>query len=310
MPNSSTLIPIEDINPSEVFAGEQLDVLLKQIRSEAISDDIDLETVVGRKAIGARAYAVSRSKTTIDDAGKTLVAGWKAKAKVVDTARRKSREFLDALRDEVRKPLDDWETKQERIKQEEVDKELAKLAEAEAARQADIERKENDLREREEALLKAEQEAAAKAEAEKAEIERAANEAAIKEQAKRDAEKNAADAIEREREAKLDAETAAKLAAKQAEKDQKEAVELAEKRVRDENERAAREQEALKAAERAEQARLADNLEHRRTVNVAAMKALETEGIEEDIAKKAISAIATGLIPCVKIDYTKQENDQ
>lgn len=61
----------------------------------------------------------------------------------IDAARKKARDTLDALRDEVRKPLTDWEAEQERIEQERKDAEERARAEAEAARlAAEIARKE------------------------------------------------------------------------------------------------------------------------------------------------------------------------
>jgi colicin import membrane protein len=52
---------------------------------------------------------VTRSKTAIDDAGKKLNEEARAKINAVDAQRRKIREELDALAEEVRKPLTEWE---------------------------------------------------------------------------------------------------------------------------------------------------------------------------------------------------------
>jgi hypothetical protein len=65
------------------------------------------------------AHKVARSKTYIDNAGKDLVAELKALPKQIDESRRVVRERLDALKDEVRRPLTEWEAEQERIKAEE-----------------------------------------------------------------------------------------------------------------------------------------------------------------------------------------------
>ena len=78
---TNALIPIEKVNALEVFTGKELDKLLETVRSAAISDSYDLTTDTGRKDIASRAYAVSRSKTAIDSAGKELVSEWKEKAK-------------------------------------------------------------------------------------------------------------------------------------------------------------------------------------------------------------------------------------
>ena len=69
----------------------------------------DLSTRKGRDAIASLAYRVSKSKTYLDGEGKKLVDGIKAQAAVIDKSRKSIRDRLDALRDEARKPLDDWE---------------------------------------------------------------------------------------------------------------------------------------------------------------------------------------------------------
>ena len=69
----------------------------------------DLSTRKGREAIKSLAYSVSRSKTFLDGEGKKLVEGIKAQAAGIDAARKTIRDTLDALRDEARKPLDEWE---------------------------------------------------------------------------------------------------------------------------------------------------------------------------------------------------------
>lgn len=73
----------------------------------------DVSTERGRKEIASMAYKVTRSKTAIDDAGKKLNEDARSKINAVDAQRRKIRDELDALADEVRKPLTEWETAEE-----------------------------------------------------------------------------------------------------------------------------------------------------------------------------------------------------
>ena len=293
------IIPIEKVSASDLFAGSKLDELLAAIEKAAKDGENDTSTEQGRKAIASRAYAVSRSKTTIDDAGKALVSGWKEQAKAVDAERKRARDYLDALRDEVRKPLSDYEAEQKRIEQEKVDAELRRLAEAEEAKRLEMERREAELKAREEAIAKAEAEAKAKADAERAERERIEREAAQKKEVEAAAERERLAAIEREKQAKLAAEKAAKEAAEKAERDKQEAVRLAEERVRQE----AAAKEAAAAAKEAESRKAAENLEHRRSINNAAVKALVSEGISQDDAKTVVTLIAAGSIPQITINY-------
>lgn len=148
----TSLIPLESVNALELFTGgNSLDDLLARIRQETATIVPDVSTDKGRKEIASLAYKVARSKTTIDDAGKTLVAEWKAKSAQVDASRKKARDYLDALKDEVRKPLDEWEAEQERIKQEAIEAERKAIKQAEAERRAEQERIDRERREREEA---------------------------------------------------------------------------------------------------------------------------------------------------------------
>lgn len=113
------LVVIEKKNAMAVFTNnDQLDPLIEAIEKEARSLVPDVTTKKGRDAIASMAHKVARSKIYIDNAGKDLVAELKALPKQIDESRRVVRERLDALKDEVRRPLTEWEAEQERIKAE------------------------------------------------------------------------------------------------------------------------------------------------------------------------------------------------
>ncbi|MBR7534615.1 hypothetical protein KC248_28320, partial [Klebsiella michiganensis] len=104
------LVVIEKKNAMAVFTNnDQLDPLIELIEKEARSLVPDVTTKKGRDAIASMAHKVARSKTYIDNAGKDLVAELKALPKQIDESRRVVRERLDALKDEVRRPLTEWE---------------------------------------------------------------------------------------------------------------------------------------------------------------------------------------------------------
>lgn len=90
-----------------------LDPYLAQIRSEIDSFVPDVTTKKGRDAIASIAYKVSKSKTALDDIGKDLVADLKELPKKIDLERKRVRELLDSWRDEIRKPLTEWEQKED-----------------------------------------------------------------------------------------------------------------------------------------------------------------------------------------------------
>lgn len=87
----------------------EIDKLLDRLATAARAHKPDLTTDSGRKAIASVAYKVSRSKTALDDAGKKLTEEQRRAIDAVNAERSKIRERLDSLRDEVRKPLTDWE---------------------------------------------------------------------------------------------------------------------------------------------------------------------------------------------------------
>jgi len=311
---SEALIPLESVNAVEIFTGGGLDDLLARIRAEAVTLVPNVKTVTGRKEIASIAYKVSRSKTAIDDAGKALVADLKKQTGDIDSARKKARDTLDALRDEVRKPLTDWEEEQALIERERAEAEERARAEAEAARLAEIARKEEEIRAREEAVRAAEEAERQRVAAEHAERERVEREARLQAEAAENAKREAAAAVERaEREAReateraaheaAEAEQRAKDAAERAEREKAEAVAAAERRAQEEAERAERERQAQADAQRkADEARAAD-VEHRRSINRAAMAALIAQGISEDDAATVITAIVQGKVPAVAIRY-------
>ncbi len=74
----------------------------------------DLSTAASRARISAQAYKVTRTKTAIDAAGKKLNEDARAKINAVDAQRRKIRDELDELATEVRKPLTEWESAEEK----------------------------------------------------------------------------------------------------------------------------------------------------------------------------------------------------
>ncbi|KPG65804.1 hypothetical protein AN993_21125 [Stenotrophomonas maltophilia] len=311
---SEALIPLESVNAVEVFTGGGLDDLLARIRAEAVTLVPNVKTVAGRKEIASIAYKVSRSKTAIDDAGKALVADLKKQTGDIDSARKKARDTLDALRDEVRKPLTDWEEEQARIERERAEAEERARSEAEAARLAEIARKEEEIRAREEAVRAAEEAERQRVAAEQAERERVEREARLQAEAAEKAKREAAAAVERaEREAReateraareaAEAEQRAKDAAARAEREKAEAVAAAERRAKEEADRAERERQAKADAQRREDEARAADIEHRRLINRAAVAALVALGIEDEIAAAVITAIVQGKVPAVAIRY-------
>ena len=317
------LVVIEKKNAMAVFTNnDQLDPLIEAIEKEARSLVPDVTTKKGRDAIASMAHKVARSKTYIDNAGKDLVAELKALPKQIDESRRVVRERLDALKDEVRRPLTEWEAEQERIKAEEAmnalhaealemnikfDQELAAKFEADHEMALLM----NDSFDREQAEKKAE-----------AERQRIAREEEIKRQAEEKAKREAAEQAQREIDAAAAREREAILAKERAEREQREAVERAEreKQAAVEAERRKAQEEAdriLREAEQREQARLAEekrkadeqarresDVRHRKAVGTEIVKALlANTSLTRDQAIEVLTAVKDGRIPHTGISY-------
>ncbi|ANZ05321.1 hypothetical protein [Raoultella ornithinolytica] len=328
------LVVIEKKNAMAVFTNnDQLDPLIEAIEKEARSLVPDVTTKKGRDAIASMAHKVARSKTYIDNAGKDLVAELKALPKQIDESRRVARERLDALKDEVRRPLTEWEAEQERIKAEEAM--LALHAEALAMNEefdrqlaARIESDHemallmNDAFDREQAEKKAEAERQRIAREE--EIKRQAEEKAKREaeekhraeleaSARREAEERAAkERAERERiEAQQRAERDRIAAEQKAEADKQAAIEAERRKAQEEADRIRREAEQREQARLAEEKRKADeqarreaDVKHRKAVSVEVVKALMANtSLTRDQAIEVLTAVKDGRIPHTGISY-------
>lgn len=97
-------------------ADDQVQAILDRIRTDAMAVAIDISTATGRKECKSLAYKVSRTKIAFDDAGKVLVEEARKKVQTIDARRKHVRDTLDDLRDEIKKPVDDWEAAEERRK--------------------------------------------------------------------------------------------------------------------------------------------------------------------------------------------------
>ncbi|HBV9606590.1 TPA: hypothetical protein MD997_005564, partial [Klebsiella pneumoniae] len=314
---------IEKKNAMAVFTNnDQLDPLIEAIEKEARSLVPDVTTKKGRDAIASMAHKVARSKTYIDNAGKDLVAELKALPKQIDESRRVVRERLDALKDEVRRPLTEWEAEQERIKAEEAmnalhvealamneefDRQLAARIESDHEMALLM----NDAFDREQADKAAEAERQRIAHEE--EIKRMAAAAAAREVEQR-AQREREEAAHREAVLKAQAEQAERdrIAAEQkAEADKQAAIEAERRKAQEEADRIRREAEQREQARLAEEKRKADeqarreaDVKHRKTVGTDIVKALVANtSLTRDQAIEVLTAIKDGNIPHTGISY-------
>ena len=104
------LIPLHAKPLAAVFADpDAMNKVLAQIQRVALAETADPATEDGRASIKSLAYKVSRSKTALDDVGKPLADAARLDYDKINAIRKTAKEFLDALRDDIRKPVNDWE---------------------------------------------------------------------------------------------------------------------------------------------------------------------------------------------------------
>lgn len=305
------LIIAKELVPADIFKTGGMAPILAEISKKAKAHVPDLKTVKGRKAIASNAAKVASSKTLLDGMGKSLKEKYKVMIDPIDGERRKTREFLDALKIEVRQPLTDWEASEEKRKADEAL--AAEQAEWDAAVIADYDQafdsaisendlfnRERDMREKEEASRIKEEERAEEEEAERIEKQRIAREEQLKKEAAEKAKVEAeADAkAEKEREKFLtDFDEAiamnktfdADVAFWNAESDRKAAEEKAaqEKTEAEERERLAEERRVQEAKE-AEQKRLDDVKAAEEKAAREKQQAIEAEQAKQAAKEKAI----------------------
>lgn len=323
MSETTELVVIEKADAVSVFTDKsRIEKILERIETEVRSFVPDLSTGVSRKAIASMANKVARSKTYIDGVGKDAVAELKELPRQIDEQRRIVRERLDALKDEVRLPLTQWEAEQERIKAEEEARIAAEKLVAQIEADHEIALLLNDKFDRDAAEAKAE-----------AERQRIAHEEEIKRQAVEQARIEAEQKAQQEREAAARREADLKAAKEKAESDAKAAQERAEREAKEAQERTARlaheareqaereKQAAIEAEQRkaraAEDARLAEekriadeaaaraaNEAHRKTIGTAVVNALiANAGLTRAQAIDVLTQIKDGNIPHTSITY-------
>jgi hypothetical protein len=107
---------LENLNASELYK-DALPHVVKKIEENYGLLVFDVNTKKGREDIKSTAYQVSRSKTALIKLADNLVADWVEETKAVKVKKADMETKLDALRDKIRKPVDDWEAAEELAKQ-------------------------------------------------------------------------------------------------------------------------------------------------------------------------------------------------
>ncbi|USS54192.1 hypothetical protein [Pseudomonas kermanshahensis] len=106
------LIAIEEIsedNAPAIYVAGGLQQFIDLVKGEVLGEIPDLKTRKGRERIASLAAKVSKSKTAVEKPGRDYLRRLKEMPKVVEAELREFVTKMDALRDETRRPLTEWE---------------------------------------------------------------------------------------------------------------------------------------------------------------------------------------------------------
>jgi len=106
------LIAIEEIseaNAPAIYVAGGLQQFIDLVKGEVLGEVPDLKTRKGRDRIASLAAKVSKSKTAVEKPGRDYLRRLKEMPKVVEAELREFVTKMDALRDETRRPLTEWE---------------------------------------------------------------------------------------------------------------------------------------------------------------------------------------------------------
>lgn len=106
------LIAIEEIseeNAPAIYVAGGLQQFIDLVKGEVLGEVPDLTTRKGRERIASLAAKVSKSKTAVEKPGRDYLRRLKEMPKVVEAELREFVTKMNALRDETRRPLTEWE---------------------------------------------------------------------------------------------------------------------------------------------------------------------------------------------------------
>lgn len=126
MQNNSNLATINEAGSSAAipyvpYTTQEVNAIIAKIRSDCVVANPDISTKKGRDAIISAARLVSTKKMATVKEIESAVEHTKKEVKRIDAERIRMVKALDALRDEIRKPVTDWEAiEEERVNSREM----------------------------------------------------------------------------------------------------------------------------------------------------------------------------------------------
>lgn len=95
--------------PAIYEGGDYLSNFIQRVRDEVTTEVPDLTTKKGRARVASLAAQVSKAKAAVEKPGRDYLRDTKAKVKPIEENIREFVRAMDDLRDQVRKPLTEWE---------------------------------------------------------------------------------------------------------------------------------------------------------------------------------------------------------
>jgi len=117
-------VTIDDIsadNAPAIFVAGGLGRFIDAVKDEVCAEVPDLTTRKGRERIASLSATVSKRKASVEKPGRDYLRHIKSLPKVVEDELREFVNAMNTLRDEVRKPLTDWEAAEQARKDKHVD---------------------------------------------------------------------------------------------------------------------------------------------------------------------------------------------
>ena len=109
MTEQNELVVIETAKIPALFKKDGCNPIIEGLKKEAAKFEGDITTAKGRKEIASFARKFSTAKTYLDGLGKSLSDEYRAKIAPINAERNKIETCCNELRDNIRKPLTDWE---------------------------------------------------------------------------------------------------------------------------------------------------------------------------------------------------------
>lgn len=106
---SDELVVIKKVDIPALFKEKGCDLIIEGLKKKAAEFEGDISTAKGRKEIASFAAKFSTVKTKLDGLGKALSDEYREKISPINAERNKIKACCDESRDQVRKPLTDWE---------------------------------------------------------------------------------------------------------------------------------------------------------------------------------------------------------